>query len=788
MFNAFQSSRKLVLGLALVMGAVACWTLGLSIYGYYSEAAETIGRTERQAERFAQKLSAQFQRAQSLLDTRLPELSANPTTAPSWLSELHEAILTESGISILSFGVAFEPYAFSRDQRLYAPMFLRQTAITDERVSAEVAEGTHSPGSPNNFPHFEFAQFRLGQFGTVNNPDRGRYDAPAFLNPNRPSSQERATPASERGSPYRLVHLHDVVDYTLAHNPADPDSYDSSWYQLGLSAPADRGQWQQPYYGEILKSMLSEYSRPFYGIHPVSGKRQKLGMVYLDLSLADVRDTVQNLALPPGAYGVLLSDEARVVSHPIRSWLGQPLSETMARRQPKLAKDITAKVARGESFRVTFDDPISGQAFTAVHRSIPDNYWSFGLTLSNSNLYRFAQKQRLLLFAAGFALGVMILSLIVARALKKDDLLVKGWRISYAAVVWALVLSCLALGLFVQTEDNRQFTKLLNPTDLRNIAQTGEQGAPLLSIPTGILIEDIKFSRHDEITLSGLVWQVADRDLKEGLLGVEFSGSQLDKARTEKVFETVRKGNTVHGWRFTTTQRYRSNVGQYPFDQSLIRLELAPLDRHARVRFIPDFNAYDLMVPTVLPGVDAELRLKYWHLRESYFSKREQGELMLGASGHQGVSLSDHAFNNVLLFNISLGRKWLSPIVAYVLPIFIGSIMIFIVLMIPSDRSSGVVFSTLSYGSTIYFVISIFHVGLRNTEGIDGLTYLESYYIIMHAMVMLVSLNGFLLMLNKGPSWIFYRDNAVPRMLYWPFITFSLLLMTVLYFVLPAFM
>lgn len=757
MVGALVSSRVVALFIAFLMGLLACFATGLSLYGYYASASDTLNNAAKQADALAKTLSTQFQTAQSLIDSRLPDLESNPAEANAWLEALHQAVAEQQDVSVLSFGLAFEPYAYAPEQRLYAPMYLRAQA--------------------------ESGQGALKQwFGTAEDKFRGLAAVPHV------SADDRTTGIAN--TRYNLVPLHEVVDYTLPYKPEDPSAYDSSWYQLGLSAPQDKGLWQQPYFGEILQSMLSEYSRPFFGVHPVTGQRQKLGMVYIDLSLEDVRETVQNLDLPPGAYGVLLSDEARVVSHPIRGWLGNPLSETLAMRQPTLAQQIIDQVRQGDSFSVAFKDPISGQAFTAVHRSVPNNRWSFGLTLAKESLYNFTQHQRLLLLIGGFALGAMVLAITVAKAIKASDLLGEGWRISNIAVVWTLTLSFLALGLFVQMEETGDYLKLLNPTDLRVLTKgaSGQGGDEPIQIPTGISLEEIKFSRHDEITLSGLIWQVVEPTVADDVLGLVFSGSQLDKTRTEKVFEYARKGEKVHGWRFTTTLRHTSNVGRYPFDKSLIRLALAPIDRQANVILIPDFKAYDLMVPNALPGIDPGLRLKYWNVRSSFFAKADVYSFGLGAAGLQKLSLSDNQLNNTLVFNVALSRKWLSPIVAYVLPIFIGSIMIFIVLMIPNDRSSGVVFSTLSYGSTIYFVISIFHVGLRNSEGIDGLTYLESYYIIMHAMVMLVSLNGFLLMLNKGPSWLFYRDNAVPRMLYWPTITFGLLLMTALYFVVPGFL
>ncbi|MEJ2670335.1 MAG: hypothetical protein P8077_08880, partial [Gammaproteobacteria bacterium] len=131
-------------------------------------------------------------------------------------------------------------------------------------------------------------------------------------------------------------------------------------------------------------------------------------------------------------------------------------------------------------------------------------------------------------------------------------------------------------------------------------------------------------------------------------------------------------------------------MGRYPFDERLIQLKLIPDTNDYKVILTPAFYDYDLLVPSALPGIHEKLRMKYWNLEESYFSY----------SNHSmdDVSRLTTALNAMkpLLFNVKITRRSLSPIVAYVLPIFIGSLMIFIVLMIPNDRSSGLVFSTLS--------------------------------------------------------------------------------------------
>lgn len=719
-------SATLLLTLLSTVVFIAC--LSTFIFDYYKKADDTISEAHRQSKVLTHELDQMFKLAQSLIDNELATLEARPDQVISWLKKLESAIASEPNLSILTFGVAFEPYAYSKDKRLFAPMFERQS----------------------------------------NDPNSRRY---------------------------QMVALEQLIDYTKPYNPEDENSYNSSWYQAGLmdgtsdTIGKTSGRWHPPYYGEILKTLLSEYSRPFYGIHPISGQREKLGVVYLDLSLKDVRQAVQALEFQAGAYGTLLTNQGYIVSHPIRDWLGQPLLQTFGKKNEATAKTILQNVANGDSFVVEFKDPRSAQTYIALHQIIPTNSWSFAFTLPKSSLYKVSLTHRLLIISAFIALGLALIGAI--RLLTRTFLIQEstGWKLSYFGFFWCVLLSTLTLWLFYNTNDQERYLRLLNSTDLplpSDVAGTELTNSELHRLPTGIFLKEIKFVGADEANLSGLIWQRAITGTPEHHLGIDFVNGRINQTELKKIFTKSTPEGIIYGWRFATTVRQNSQISRYPFDKRTVRLQLAPAqslsadDANQNTILVPDFSAYNLMAPSALPGIDPDLSLKYWAITESFFSHDSESK------NHFSQLTENDNDSPLLIFNVKLNRKSVSPIVAYVLPIFIGSIMIFIVLMIPNDRSTGLVFSTLGYGGTIYFVISIFHVGLRNSEQIDGLSYLESYYIIMHAMIMLVSLNGFLQMINRGPAWIFNKNNMVPKMLYWPIIGASLFVMTLIYFLLPT--
>ena len=688
---------------------------------YFLSAHNTIKDTTEKSKQLVAHIDAMFLLAEQLIDERLEALEANPQQSMEWLKALKSAIKTDGTLAVYTFGIAFEPYAYTSEQRLFAPMYVRQTQLSEMGLT-QLEES------------------------------------------------------------YHLVQLDKAVDYTLKYNPQNPSTYDSRWYHQGLAAEGlkGRGVWQPPYYGQVIKTTLSEYSRPFYGIHPVSGKREKLGVVYLDLALEDLRNVIKKLDFETSTYGSVITNEGLIVSHPIRSWLAKSLQETIGKHNPSTATRMLAKIKQGLSFKTEFNDGHSGQNYISLYEPISTNHWSFGLTIPKALLYPFTLKHKLYILVALAALGFTFMAMIAVRHQSPQFNNSTGWKLSNLACYWSLLMTITTLSLFYSMDNKQSLDILFNPTALDPLVEKSKIDHTYL-IPTGVLIQDIKFLGTDEVSVSGTVWQNIPNTLPESAIGVSFSDTRPNNLTMEKSFQKKKNNfTTLHGWRFTTQLRHEGHVGRYPFDERLIQLKLVPEKSDQNVILTPAFYDYDLLTPTELPGIDGTLKMKYWHFKESYFSY----------SNHSMDNVSQLAVvmnsEKPLLFNVKIARNSLSPIVAYVLPIFIGSLMIFIVLMIPHDRSPGLVFSTLSYGGTIYFVISIFHVGLRNAEGIDGLSYLESYYIIMHAMVMLVSLNGFLLMMNKGPKWIHTRDNAIPKMIYWPILGVSMFLISILYFIVPA--
>jgi|GEM_PF-1297456 len=700
-------------------------------------------KATRQAQALVKRLEVQFLKpAQTLVTNLQSQIEHNPQDPKRILQSYSKAPL--DNLELLSFGVAYKPYAFDPNLRLYAP-FWRKKSVTQTLV-------------PFNFYDKE-----------VNS----NIQQPVATESTKTDTSLATQELSNNAESYSLLNAADYYDYT---RPAQTDeSYDSNWFTQGVQG---EGGWQKPYWATILEEWVAEYSLPLYKLNQSTNTQEKVGIVYADFSLEEVRQILRSITFKDQTYGYLVTPDGILLSHPDRSMLGKPLTTAFAKANQDVGKIISQKVKEGENFVEEFHDETSGQTSLVIHQNVGQAHWSFGIVLPKDNIYALNDTNRKEIVISVFFLGCALLLLLAAFKYNEFNHDALPWALSILSSFCGLGLTLTILVLFWQSDlsegEQRLFT--VNET----IASRPANMAKTPIIPTGILVDNIEFPTPRKAKIAGIVWQrldpkfAAKKFTTEGLI---WPDAQLGTTQQTLVREYRENNQVVRVWRFLVEVPLARNIARFPFDEAHIPIKIRPaLDVSAQL--VPDFKAYNILIPETKPGVSESLTLSYWDIHSSFFSidRRDQNKF-------NGTNIADFNFNGEIIFNINLSRRSESTLISNFFPIFIGSIMMFVVLMIPSDRSSNMVYSTLSYGGTIFFVISIFHVGLRNSEGIDSFTYLESYYILQHLLVMLISLNGFFLMRGNSPRWLHYRSNLLAKVLYWPILSGVLAASTAIYFI-----
>jgi hypothetical protein len=97
-----------------------------------------------------------------------------------------------------------------------------------------------------------------------------------------------------------------------------------------------------------------------------------------------------------------------------------------------------------------------------------------------------------------------------------------------------------------------------------------------------------------------------------------------------------------------------------------------------------------------------------------------------------------------------------------------------------NDLSSRHGFSTSGFiaaSSTLFFVVMLAHIQLREEVAGSSIVYIEYFYIIMYMVLVSATANTYLFATQAAPwlKFIHYEDNIFPKLAYWPIILSAML-------------
>lgn len=298
-------------------------------------------------------------------------------------------------------------------------------------------------------------------------------------------------------------------------------------------------------------------------------------------------------------------------------------------------------------------------------------------------------------------------------------------------------------------------------------------------IPTGLFIQSIKFHDSNDVALTGYVWQKYNLDISEeinaGIVFPEAIDSEFEEGRyrnsaTWRGDEDDPDGVVLKRWYFKTTLRQRFDYRLFPFDRQSVWIRLWHKDFDRNVILVPDFESYDSLNPKALPGIEKDFVLSGWALSSSFYDIRVN---QYNSNFGQANYITRNRIPE-LYFNVELRRRFASSFISYLFPLSIMLLMLYAIL-ITTSRLETVkeifgfnVTSVIASCSAIFFVVLVSHVQLRNYLSNDAIVYLEYFYLVTYLVILLVSINAILFSWHTDIAWISFRDNLIPKLLYWP--------------------
>ncbi|MEM7243983.1 MAG: hypothetical protein AAF533_01495 [Acidobacteriota bacterium] len=572
-----------------------------------------------------------------------------------------------------------------------------------------------------------------------------------------PSGHRLHAVALERvGGRIRALELDGLDDYTTA-----------DWFTATSDAS---GRWHEPTLTADGQRLLARFVLPFHG-RDATGERRRLGVVVVALSGQGLGRALDRLGLGESGYLVLSSEEGRWLLHPDRTLLdGRPLGDEAPWRD-RLRRGADVAPAPLEDH-----DPLTHQPAWFLHRGVEPAGWSLVHVFLRSESPRQLELRRsgLRLALAGLLVLGMLLGVLVTRY--PGEGYDRWWWLALGVAALFAIGTALTCNVArdLPPSDHHDDRRVTNRSSLDRLLRECDETALAahrelpLHVPTGVFLQSITFVGSNDVRLTGYLWQkyrdgVHD-DVQRGFLLPEaesFESEEIYRLRTDDV--------ELIGWSFKVVLHQEFDYSRYPFDQENVWLQLWHRDFHRNVILVPDLDSYQTLAPASLPGIEEDPVLPGWDIRRSYFSYRlEEYSTSFGFPGARG--LRGHP---ELYFNVIIRKHLIGPFVSHLMPLSVILILLYTILMVvgrSSESRDALGFDTLGVVGACagFFLVVVFaHVGLRDALAAQGFVYLEYYYFLTYAMILGISVNA-LLVLHPDADWLHYRDNMMPKLLYWP--------------------
>lgn len=196
---------------------------------------------------------------------------------------------------------------------------------------------------------------------------------------------------------------------------------------------------------------------------------------------------------------------------------------------------------------------------------------------------------------------------------------------------------------------------------------------------------------------------------------------------------------------------------------------------------VPDFEAYPTAKTEAKKRVqfytDEDLVSGGWKVDEIFFNYhnhtyRTTFGLPLKNTVQEPISLK----TKELYFNIAIQRMFRDSFIINLIPLFIVALLLFSQIMtVTGDEKQADKFGFTTTGiigtcSALFFVVMLSHIQVRREFAGSGLVYIEYFYLIMYVIILLTALNSYVFSIGrlKHINIIHYRDNFIPKVIFWP--------------------
>lgn len=582
----------------------------------------------------------------------------------------------------------------------------------------------------------------------------------------------------------RMVRVEEVYDYTQPGH---------DWYHQGTV----QASWLEPFFGRASQAMVTVYCRPFR-LPEEQRLRNDLetdGTVCVDYSLENVWALVGALDLGETGYAFVITDQATFVAHPRREYVRERLTlyEVADQLRDPVLRRLATRATDLYTGAVAHSNELTGQNSWIFYSPIEAPEWSLAVVAFTAEvpLETSNHKRRQILIGVALITGASGLIVLLVASRLGSSAVLWGGSISIALLFMIGVLHVWNVEFAEVGRDPPDAIMLVDRAGIESYLDGYVEDARLqrfsepIQLPTGVFIQAIRFQTAHDFVITGFVWQryaVPDHDHLQR--GIFFPDAIPDQDVREELFRFRESDSEVIGWFFKTTVHQPLDYSRFPIDIKTLRLRMWHPDMARPIVLVPELNAYRLIHPTALPGMEPDFRLTGWQLQRSFFAYRfHDYRSDFGIRG----SIKESEFPE-LTYNITMLRNVTDAFISNQIPLFIAAIMLFAMLMIDTrqtNRASLYGFTTstvLATAAAILFIVLLAHIDVRRRYVAEEIMYLEYFYFVTYFAVVALSINAFMLTALNDSRFFHYRDNLIPKLLFWPLLHGAYYLVTVYVF------
>jgi len=74
------------------------------------------------------------------------------------------------------------------------------------------------------------------------------------------------------------------------------------------------------------------------------------------------------------------------------------------------------------------------------------------------------------------------------------------------------------------------------------------------------------------------------------------------------------------------------------------------------------------------------------------------------------------------------------------------------------------------------------HVQLRDELAVNAIVYMEYFYLVSYITILMVTVNAVLLLQDTPMKMLAFKDNLIPKLIYWPILLVWIFIITAILF------